>query len=226
MDALYKMLSQALPSAHEPSEPPSSEPSLPEEPATPAPFTPLKLLVGLGNPGPRYSNTRHNLGFMVLDEMARRNNLTWRKEKIAHKSSLESVTLIKPSTFMNLSGKAVQAYSSKKHIKLEHILLIHDDLDLPFGRLRFRSGGSAGGQRGVQDTIHRLGKDFHRLKIGISRPPEGWKVENWVLSRFRAEEKDILDTVIMTATDALELALSSGITMAMNRYNGTDLRTK
>lgn len=225
MDALYKMLSKSfLPSpANEPDT--SSLQTLSSE-ELPEPFTPLKLLVGLGNPGPRYRNTRHNLGFMVLDELAGRHNLTWRKEKVAHKSSLDSLTLIKPTTFMNLSGKAVQAYSSKKHIKLEHILIIHDDLDLPFGRLRFRSGGSAGGQRGVQDTINRLGKDFQRLKIGISRPPEGWKVENWVLSRFRAEEKALLDTVIMTATDALELALSSGITMAMNRYNGTDLGKK
>lgn len=191
------------------------------EPAKPEP---LRLLVGLGNPGPRYQNTRHNLGFMVLDEIARRQQLAWRKEKNAHSSQWGKTLIIKPQTFMNLSGKAVQAHVSKRGIRLEHILLIHDDLDLPLGRLRFRTGGSAGGQRGVQDTINRLGKNFHRLKLGISRPPEGWKVENWVLSRFRAEEKDLLAEVVATAADGLECVLEQGMTVAMNRYNGLDLR--
>ena len=104
------------------------------------------------------------------------------------------------------------------------MLLVHDDVDLPLGSLRFRKGGSAGGQRGVSDTISRIGPDFWRLKLGISRPPEGWRVENWVLSRFRDEEITLVSRVVDAAATAIELALEEGVEAAMNDSNGLDLR--
>jgi peptidyl-tRNA hydrolase, PTH1 family len=183
----------------------------------------VKLIVGLGNPGVRYAYTRHNLGFMVVDELARRNTLSFRSGKVSEETKLNQVTLIKPSTFMNLSGQAVQAYSTKLGLKPEEILLVHDDLDMPLGRLRFKQNGGAGGQRGVQDTIAKIGANFLRLKLGISRPPELWSVENWVLSKFSESEKTVLDKVISAGADALESLLKDGLEKTMNHVNGLQL---
>jgi PTH1 family peptidyl-tRNA hydrolase len=183
-----------------------------------------QLIVGLGNPGLQYQNTRHNAGFLVVDLLAARHGVRWREERQAAVGRWGDVTLLKPLTFMNLSGSAIQAYTTKLGVPPAELLVVHDDLDLPLGRLRLRVGGSAGGQRGVQDTIARLGSNFVRLKVGISRPPAGWKVENWVLSRFREEEKALLDEVITHAADAVEVLLADGLETAMGRFNGLDLR--
>jgi peptidyl-tRNA hydrolase, PTH1 family len=183
----------------------------------------VKLIVGLGNPGVRYAYTRHNLGFMVVDELARRNAVSFRAGKVAEETKLNQITLIKPTTFMNLSGQAVQAYSTKLGLTPEEILLVHDDLDMPLGRLRFKHNGGAGGQRGVQDTIAKIGANFLRLKLGISRPPELWSVENWVLSKFSEGEKALLDKVIEAGADALESLLKDGLEKTMNYVNGLHL---
>ncbi|MGL4609830.1 MAG: aminoacyl-tRNA hydrolase [Trueperaceae bacterium] len=183
----------------------------------------LKLIVGLGNPGVRYAHTRHNAGFMVLDELARKHALNFRTGKLAEETKFGQITLIKPSTFMNLSGQAVQAYGTKLGLKPEEILLVHDDLDMPLGKLRFKQNGGAGGQRGVQDTLERIGANFLRLKIGISRPPERWTVENWVLSKFSEEEQPLLHNVITASADALERLLAEGLKRAMNYTNGLNL---
>ena len=185
---------------------------------------PPRLIVGLGNPGPQYQNTRHNAGFLVLDALAARHSVTFRQERQAARGRWGDVALLKPLTFMNLSGSAVQAYTTKLRLSPADILVIHDDLDLPLGRLRFKTGGGAGGQKGVADTAARLGPDFARLKIGISRPPESWRVENWVLSRFREDEKALLGKVIDHAADAVEVLLAEGLEAAMGRFNGLDLR--
>jgi peptidyl-tRNA hydrolase, PTH1 family len=182
-----------------------------------------KLIVGLGNPGVRYANTRHNAGFLVVDELARRTALTFRTNKLVEEAKWGQVVLIKPQTFMNLTGQAVQAYQTKLGLKPEEILLVHDDLDMPLGRLRFKQNGGAGGQRGVQDTIQRIGANFLRLKIGISRPPELWTVENWVLSKFSELEKPLLDKVISASADAVERLLNNGLERTMNEVNGLDL---
>ena len=184
----------------------------------------IKLIVGLGNPGPRYQNTRHNAGFLVLDELARRHALGFRKVKQAEEARWGALRLVKPLTFMNASGGAVQSAMTKHGLSPEEVLVIHDDLDMPLGRLRFKTGGGAGGQRGVADIKSRVGANFHRLKVGISRPPEGWKVENWVLSRFREDERDLLDEVVRHAADGVELMLEKGLETATNRTNGLDLR--
>ncbi|CAN5858017.1 aminoacyl-tRNA hydrolase [soil metagenome] len=180
------------------------------------------MIVGLGNPGPQYQETRHNAGFLVLDELARRSNLSFRKARNADEAKGD-LLLVKPTTFMNLSGQAVQAYMAKSGFKPEHILVVHDDLDLPLGRLRLKQGGGAGGQRGVKDIVSRIGPDFARLKVGIGRPPERWTVENWVLSKFRPEETTLLEAVIAAAADAVEQVVAEGLTLAMNRVNGLEL---
>jgi PTH1 family peptidyl-tRNA hydrolase len=183
----------------------------------------VKLIVGLGNPGEQYSNTRHNAGFLVLDELASRKGLRFRKVRDAESCRLGGVVLLKPLTFMNASGRAVQAAASAARATPAQILVVHDDLDLPLGRLRFKCGGGAGGQKGVKDTVARIGADFWRLKLGISRPPAGWQVENWVLSRFRAEERELRDAVVACAADAVERVLESDFETVMNSVNGLDL---
>ena len=191
---------------------------------TPSKITSIKLIVGLGNPGPQYQRTRHNAGFLVLGELARRYELTFRKNRQAEEAKWEGVTLLKPLSFMNASGAAVQGALTRLRLSPAELLVVHDDLDLPFGRLRLRTGGSAGGQRGVADTVQRIGPEFTRLKVGISRPPDNWKVENWVLSRFGEAEQPLLTKVIAAAADAAELLLKEGPEAAMQRYNGVDLR--
>lgn len=185
--------------------------------------TGVKLIVGLGNPGERYRNTRHNAGALVVERLAARRGLTFRKTRGGAACRLGGVLLFRPDSFMNLSGQSVQAALVQAKAQPAQLLLVHDDLDLPLGRLRFRKGGGAGGQKGVRDTISRIGQDFWRLKVGISRPPPGWAVEDWVLSRFRPDERDLLERVLDTAVEAVETALESGVEQAMNRYNGTDL---
>lgn len=203
-------------------------PPTPQE-TTPLTTTNIKLIVGLGNPGPKYAETRHNAGFLVVDELASRLGADFKsrfslRKKVAEEAKTPDLLLIKPLTFMNLSGRAVQAYASKQGLKPEQILLIHDDLDLPLGRLRFKADGGAGGQKGVKDTINRMGPNFLRLKVGIGRPPERWTVENWVLSKFREEERNLLKSVVSTAANGVETLLAEGLEPAMQAYNGLEVK--
>ncbi len=131
--------------------------------------------------------------------------------------------LAKPTTFMNLSGAAVQALMTRHAIKPEQLLVVHDDLDLPLGRLRLRFGGGAGGQKGVRHIIDRIGPSFVRLKLGISRPPADWPAERWVLSRFDDAELDLLERVVGAAVEALEQVLREGLEAAQGWANGLDL---
>lgn len=184
----------------------------------------MRLVVGLGNPGPRYAGTRHNAGFLVLDELARRHAATFRSGRDGQEARLGRVRLLKPGTFMNLSGTAVQAAATRGGVRPEEIVVVHDDLDLPLGRLRVRVGGGAGGQKGVRDIIDRLGPGFARIKVGIGRPPPRWSVENWVLSRFADDEAELLARTVDAATDGLEALLRDGPEAAAARINGLDLR--
>lgn len=183
----------------------------------------MRILAGLGNPGPRYRGTRHNAGYLVLDELARRWEATFRRARDADEARVRDLLLLKPRTFMNLSGRAVQAALTRAGLPPASLLVIHDDLDLPLGRLRLRRGGGAGGQRGVRDIIERLGPDFTRLKVGVSRPPEGWTAERWVLSRFAEDERRVLDAVVSAAAATVEILLDRGQEAAMNHVNGVDL---
>lgn len=183
----------------------------------------MRVLAGLGNPGPRYRGTRHNAGYLVLDELARRWQARFRQLRTYDEARVRELTLVKPTTFMNLSGQAVQAALTRASAPPSELLVVHDDLDLPLGRLRFRSGGGAGGQRGVADIIASLGPGFPRLKVGISRPPEGWTAERWVLSRFADDEAPLLERVVRAAADAIEVWLERGPEAAMTLVNGLDL---
>ncbi len=184
----------------------------------------MQLVVGLGNPGPRYAGTRHNAGFLVVERLAARRGLAFTKQRQALVARAPGgLMLAKPTTFMNLSGAAVQALMTRHGVHPEQLLLVHDDLDLPLGRLRLRRGGGAGGQRGVRDTIERIGPAFARLKVGISRPPTDWPAERWVLSRFGEDEVELVERVVEAATDALERCLEQGLEAAQRYANGLDL---
>lgn len=188
----------------------------------------MNLIVGLGNPGPEYAWTRHNAGFFVVDRLASHWGVTFRRERQADVARVPAhdAVLLKPRSYMNLSGGPVQAALTRDRARLADLLVVHDDLDLPFGKLRFKMGGGAGGQRGVKDIADRLGPDFVRLKVGISRPPAGWEAQRWVLARFSPEEREVLSRVVDAAAAAVETYLSSGLTTAMNQTNGLDLTSR
>lgn len=171
------------------------------------------VVVGLGNPGRSYERTRHNVGYLVADELAKRHDGSWRKKKKAEAApvsiGLTDTTLLKPTTFMNNSGSAVSDYGP------ENLVVIHDDLDLEAGTVRVKVGGGAGGHNGLRSIIGRLGNDFVRVRIGIGRPPVGVSVTDFVLSRMDSAIRD----TIPTAADAVESILDHGPETAMNRFN-------
>jgi PTH1 family peptidyl-tRNA hydrolase len=184
----------------------------------------VKLIVGLGNPGQEYKNTRHNVGFMVVEELAR--ELRVIRQKYVHSGVVawtrfhgETLLIAKPLTFMNLSGKAVQQMVKANHITLSELMVVVDDLDLELGVIRLRARGGSGGHKGLQSIIDCLGtQDFPRLRVGIGRPP-GEDVIDWVLTRFSPDEETVVKPAIDQAVKALKLWLVSGIEKAMNRYN-------
>lgn len=186
------------------------------------------LVVCLGNPGLKYENTRHNVGFQAADELARRKNGSIRKLK--YKSLYTDLALggqrailLKPQTYMNLSGEAVREAASFYKIPPERILVIADDVSLSPGRLRIRRDGSAGGHNGLKSIISQLGTEaFPRIKIGVGAPPHpDFDMADWVLSSPSGQEKRNVDEAILRAADAAETLLQSGVDAAMNQYNGT-----
>ena len=181
------------------------------------------LVVGLGNPGPRYAKTRHNLGFWVVDRVGA--GADWRQRGNALVARWRGGWLMKPTTYMNNSGEAVAPFVRYYKIAPENVLVVHDDMDLPLGRLRLRRGGSSGGQKGVQSIIEHLGTaNFDRLRLGIGRPPAGWDAASWVLSRFDEQEREVAERVADAAAEAVETWQSEGLERAQQRFNGLDLR--
>jgi PTH1 family peptidyl-tRNA hydrolase len=184
------------------------------------------LLIGLGNPGREYKDSRHNVGFMLIDRLAVRLNargLKLQSKAIVISAIYEERKLIlaKPQTYMNLSGQSVQGLLHFYKIPVENLLVAHDDLDLPFGTLRIRPGGGPGGQRGMASTIEQLGtKDFPRLRIGIGRPPGRMDPKDYVLQDFSRDETKILSEVLDRAADAVLTFVVEGLNKAMNKYNG------
>lgn len=184
----------------------------------------MKAVIGLGNPGLKYSQTKHNVGFMLLDILVKEKGYTYRNDfrgKVAEGRLKEKrVFFLKPYTYMNLSGLAVSQLVNYYKIASEDILVIHDDMDLPLGKLRLRSKGSAGGHKGMKSIIEELGtQDFWRLKIGVGRPKENLDVINHVLSSFNKAEVKTLDEVLAQAHEAVLLWLDGQETEAMNSYN-------
>ncbi len=183
------------------------------------------LLVGLGNPGPRYARNRHNAGFMVIDEIRRRaGDPPCRLKMGAELSEMslagESVLLCKPMEFMNCSGQAVQRVAAFWKIPPAQAVVVHDELDVPFGRLKLGMGGGAGGHNGVASVMQEWGTpDFARVRVGIGRPPAAWDTADYVLADFRDEERSQLPEMIETAADASETIIKRGLQVAMNRFN-------
>lgn len=184
------------------------------------------LLVGLGNPGNQYENTRHNVGFLVADELAERQNAPIQRLKFKALTNLltisgEKVLVMKPVTYMNLSGEAVRQAVDFYKIPPERVLVVSDDTALAVGRLRIRKGGSAGGHNGLKNIIQHLGTDqFPRIKVGVGAPGQaGYDVVDWVIGRPLGEDQKVLMEALDRAGDAAEVLISQGSDRAMNRFN-------
>ena len=185
----------------------------------------MKAIVGLGNPGSEYAGTRHNVGFEVVDELARRWRVTLKKWKsMAHVALVKDrdVVLVEPKTFMNASGQAINAVMAFYKIQPADVLVVVDEVQLPLGKLRLRPSGSAGGHNGLKSVIEHVGKDFTRLRIGVDRGHPDWDLSDRVLSKFPPGERDIVDRAIRRAADAVETFVSDGIHAAMNRFNAAE----
>ncbi len=186
----------------------------------------LYIIVGLGNPGLKHAGTRHNMGFITLDVLADKAGI--KVKKLKHKAltgegciSGADVLLVKPQTFMNDSGESVREVTEWYKLPLDRLILIHDDIDIGPGRIRVRSGGSAGTHNGMRSVIYHLQDDrFPRVRIGIGKPPEGWDLVDFVLGRIRSEEADALKQAVVKAVEAVETIIAEGVETAMNRFNG------
>jgi len=186
----------------------------------------MKLVVGLGNPGKQYLGTRHNVGFEVLAELARRFIAPVNKQKFEALYSEflienEKVMLVAPQTYMNLSGLSVQKFCSFFQIAPADVLVVCDDLNLPLGKLRIRQSGSAGGQKGLHHIIQQLGtSDIPRLRIGVDPPPAGRDAKDWVLGTFGKSDAPLVESAVQSAAQAVQVWITEGLAMAMNRFNG------
>ena len=185
------------------------------------------LVVGLGNPGDKYENTRHNVGFMVADELAERQKVPVQRLKFKALTNLETmsgekVLLMKPVTYMNLSGEAVGQAADFYKIPPDHVLVISDDTALAPGRLRIRKGGSAGGHNGLKNIIQHLGPvQVPRVRVGVGEKPHpDYDLADWVLGKFVGEDKKTMDQAVKRAADAVECLIQNGPDKAMNRFNG------
>ncbi len=188
------------------------------------PMHPIKLIIGLGNPGARFAESRHNIGFMVVDRLARAHEIDLSRRRFNARLGegelcSARVMLAKPQTFMNSSGEAVGKLFQFFKVSPEDMMVIYDDLDLPLGKIRLRPQGSAGGHHGMESIIAHIGTaSFPRLRIGIGRPNPEADVDH-VLSAFLAEERQRIDDTIQKAVSAVEVWLGQGIHVAMNRFN-------
>lgn len=186
----------------------------------------MKLIVGLGNPTSKYEGTRHNVGFEVIDVIANEYNIVMdvlKHKGVYGKGKIEgqSVILLKPMTFMNLSGESVAAVANYYKVLPEDILVIYDDINLDVGRLRIREKGSAGGHNGIKNIISHLGTDaFPRIRVGVGMKPPKMDLADYVLSRFQKEEQEIMETGYDKACKAAKLVVLDEVARAMNEYNG------
>ena len=181
-----------------------------------------KAIVGLGNPGREYEGTRHNLGFEVIDELARRWRVrlkSWKRVADLVAVRDRSVVLAKPTTYMNVSGVAVEKISSFYKIAPQSLLVLVDDIDLPLARLRARRAGSAGTHNGLRSVVQYIGTDFPRLRIGVGRGDPQWDLADHVTSTFGADERREVEQAIASAADAVDVFLTDGIEQTMNRFN-------
>ena len=185
----------------------------------------MYIIAGLGNPGKKYENTRHNMGFLAVDLLAEKYGI--RIDKIKFKALVgegriagQKVLLVKPQTYMNLSGESVREIADFYKIEPENIIIIYDDISLDVGQLRIRKKGSAGGHNGIKNIIAHLGtQEFPRIKVGIGNKPEGWDLADYVLSKYSKAEQEALEEAADGVIGAVKLMLMDDIEAAMNRYN-------
>jgi len=184
----------------------------------------LYIVVGLGNPGKRYENTRHNVGFDAIDLLSNKYNI--KVTKLKHKAlwgegtiNGERVILAKPQTFMNLSGESVREIIEWYKVPMSNIILVYDDVDLAIDKIRIRSKGSSGTHNGMKSVLYHIqSEEFPRVRIGIGRPPEGWDLADFVLSKF-GDDRKIINESIQKSVEAVETIIMSGVETAMNKYN-------
>ena len=187
------------------------------------------LIAGLGNPGVTYRHNRHNIGFMVVDGLAESNHITLSRVEqhaLIGKGRIldDPLILVKPQTYMNESGRSIAPLIRFYKIPLSHFIVIHDDLDLPFGTIRLRPGGGSGGQRGIESIAAKLGtRDFNRLRVGIGRPPGRMDPKDYVLHDFDPKDVELLPELLARCTNAIHRFLHDGIEKAMNDFNGSVL---
>jgi PTH1 family peptidyl-tRNA hydrolase len=186
----------------------------------------LKAIVGLGNPGGEYKGTRHNVGFEVLNELAKRWHVdlkasSRRKARLAVVKN-RNVLLVQPQTFMNLSGASVAGIMAFYKLAPADVLIVVDEVQLPLGKLRVRPSGSAGGHNGLKSVIASIGSDFPRLRIGVGRGNEQWDLSDHVLGKFAAEEWPVVERAVKRAADAVETFITEGVFAAMNQYNAVE----
>ncbi len=193
------------------------------------PLTVSYLIAGLGNPGREFRHNRHNVGFMVVDRLAERLDASFSRvesKALVTKSDYDGNRLIlaKPQTYMNLSGQPVGSLARYYKIPPNQLMVVYDDVDLPFGTLRLRSEGGSGGQKGMKSIIERLGtQDFPRLRIGIGRPPGRMDAGDYVLQNFSKEDEQFLPVILDQAVEAILTFVSEGIDAAMNKYNAAQI---
>ena len=185
----------------------------------------LYIIIGLGNPGSRYDNTRHNVGFETIDVISGKYGI--KIAKLRHKALLgdgdiegHRVLLVKPQTFMNLSGESVRDIVDWYKVPTSNIIIIYDDIDIPIGKIRVRPKGSSGTHNGMRSVIYQLQSDeFPRIRIGIGKPPEGWDLADYVLSKFSGDDAKIIQESISKAAEAAVAVIKCGIDAAMNAFN-------
>ena len=188
----------------------------------------MKLIAGLGNPGPKYRGTRHNVGFEVIDRLAARASIAFESapaEAVMARWRANETLLVKPLTFMNHSGQAIGDLLRYFKVDVGDLLVVVDEVQLPLGRIRARARGSAGGHNGLKSVIAHLGDEFARLRLGVGRGDERRDLADHVLSRFDADEAAEVERMIARATDACDVFIADGIAAVMNQFNGGDPAT-
>lgn len=184
------------------------------------------IIAGLGNPGPKFENTRHNAGFEVLDLLSEKSGIKINKLKckaLTGEGVLKGkkVLLVKPQTYMNLCGESIREILEWYKLPTGNIIIVYDDVDLDPGRIRIRPNGSSGTHNGMKSVIYQIQSDeFARIRVGIGKPPEGWDIADYVLGRFQAEEREIISKSVAKATEAIADILEFNVMYAMNKYNG------
>ena len=190
-----------------------------------APDTPIELVIGLGNPGDEHARTRHNAGFWVADELVRRARASWNAERKFQGELAKcpvggrEVRLLKPMTYMNRSGLAIQSLMGYLKLAPEQVLVLHDEIDLPTGVVRLKWDGGHGGHNGLRDVNQHLGSQYRRVRIGVGRSANSADVIDYVLERPRKEEQPLLDQAVLRAADAVELIVSKGMEKAMLQFH-------